>query len=368
MRLRFLAISILVLVWAAAAVAAPSIDLELVTERGVQITAPQQWLQLLAGIGIENVRIRGAKSGDRPKVSRSGSVERPSYEVVGFITARDQLLVPGGSFSRADRGRIKDYFERLLADGAEALTAPRGMFGLTEKEIEAVFTDLAQPIDFETKGRPLRAVVNQLQAKFVSKLAWDASVEGVLRAAEPAADELKDLAAGTGLAMMLRPNELVMRPQKSRGEPVVFRVGSDLSTAAATTQDRATTVPPATSLRQERAGKTDDESIQHWPIGWEPHETPGRTAPSLFEVRNAEIDGFSLTETLAEIGRRIKIPMYIDRAALAAHGIDPSQVQVRLAKTRTSYKRVIDRAAAHARMHSQVRVDEAGNAFLWISR
>src|SRR5688572_19511309 len=104
MRLRLFAISMLSLVFAGAAgVAAPPVNLELVTERGVQITAPQQWLQLLAGIGIENVRIRNATLGDAPKVSNRGTEERPSYEVVGVITARDQLQLPGSMFSRADR-------------------------------------------------------------------------------------------------------------------------------------------------------------------------------------------------------------------------------------------------------------------------
>ena len=53
---------------AVATAAGPPIELELVTERGVQITAPQEWLQLLAGIGIEHVQIRGSRQGDEPKV------------------------------------------------------------------------------------------------------------------------------------------------------------------------------------------------------------------------------------------------------------------------------------------------------------
>lgn len=357
------AITLLILVCGAASVAAPPVDVELVTERGVQITAPQEWLQLLAGIGIERVRIRGARPGDEPWVSNSGSDDRPSYEVVGVITARDQLRLPGGTFSRADRGRIKDYFERLAADGAEALTAPRGMFGLTEKEIESVFADLAQPIDFETKGRKLQLMLGRLQSKFASKMALDARAEPVVRDARPVADEFRRVSAGTGLAMMLRANGLVLRPEKSRGDPVVYRVEAADSVAPQSAGGPAVAPRPL-----ERAGRADDPSIEHWPIGWEPHDTPGRAAPSLFEMLNAEIDGFTLSETLAAIGPRLKIPLYVDHAALSAHKIDPSKVQVRLAKTRTSYKRVIDRAVAHARLHSQVRVDEAGNAFLWISR
>jgi len=41
---------------------------------------------------------------------------------------------------------------------------------------------------------------------------------------------------------------------------------------------------------------------------------------------------------------------------------------VKLARTKTSYKRVIDRILSQARLASEVRVDEAGVPFLWISR
>src|SRR5215213_7160071 len=97
----------------AAQAAGPPIELELVTERGVQITAPQEWLQLLAGIGIEHVQIRGGRQGDQPKISNRGSGRAASYQVVGILTSRNQLRLPGGTFAKSDRARLKDYFAKL---------------------------------------------------------------------------------------------------------------------------------------------------------------------------------------------------------------------------------------------------------------
>ena len=57
------------------------IELEIATERGLQITAPQEWLQLLAGIGIEHVQIRGSQQGDQPNVTNRGTGEPPSCRV-----------------------------------------------------------------------------------------------------------------------------------------------------------------------------------------------------------------------------------------------------------------------------------------------
>jgi hypothetical protein len=190
-----------------------------------------------------------------------------------------------------------------------------------------------------------------LHAKFSSKVMIELAADRAVREARPVADQLRGVSAGTGLAMMLRVDGLVMRPNKTRGEPVVYRIV--LADSAAAT---------------ERAGRADGHQLEHWPIGWEPRDTPGKTAPSLFELLNAEIDGYSLAETLDAIRPRLKIPMYVDHAALAAKKIDLAKVQVRMARTRTSYKRVIDRAAAQAQLHSHVRVDEAGYPFLWISR
>ncbi len=305
-------------VCATVASAAPPIELELATERGVQITAPQEWLQLLAGIGIEQVRIRGIQAGDEPGVENRGTPQRPGYHVVGIITSRDQLRLPGAVFSRGDRAKLKDFFDRLAADGAESLTAPRGRFGLTEKELTTVFADLSQSIDFETKGQQPRAVLDRLQTKLALKFAVDAEAERMLRDSSPIGDELKGVATGTGLAMALRNYGLVFRPEKLRGEAVVYRVG----------------VAEAAAIGQSTLGKTSasDSNQKSWPIGWEPEKAPGATAPSLMDSLNAEIDGYSLEEALAAIGPRLKAPIFLDHAALAAQKIEPTKVQIKLAR------------------------------------
>jgi hypothetical protein len=328
------------------------VELELAAERGVQITAPHEWLQRLADLGIENVRIRGMRAGERPRVENRGTPQRPAYHVLGVLTARNQLLLPGGTFSRADAGRIKDYFARLAADGSESVTAPRGQFGLGEKELQAVFAELAQPIDFQTKGQTLRTVIARIEATVSSKIVLATQADRLVGSAAPLVDELNGLSAGTALAMALRSARLAMRPESVRGQPVAYRI-SPLSSE---------------QLAQSTLGNTTDIEIQSWPIGWQPQGPPGQVAPSLSEFLNAEIDGYTLEETLAAIGPRVKIPIYLDHAALAAHGIDPAKIQVKLARTRTFYKRVLDRVLAQARLGSEVRIDEAGKPFLWITR
>ena len=119
---------------------------------------------------------------------------------------------------------------------------------------------------------------------------------------------------------------------------------------------------------QSTLGKTDNAEQKQWPIGWKPDRLASDTVPELFEPRNAEIDGYTLEETLQAIGARVKIPFIIDHAALRAARIDPAAVQVRVARSRISYKRVLDRVLSQARLYCEIRVDEAGTPFLWITR
>lgn len=337
-----------------ASAAAPPIELELVTERGVQITAPQEWLQLLTKAGVDHVQIRGLRAGDQPSVKNTGSAEHPSFVVVGVLSSREQLRLPGGTFTRGDRAKLKDYFERLAADGAESLTAPRGRFGLTEKELSAVFADLTSAVDFTTKGLPPKSVLETLQKRLKLQFAIDPAANRILSDAKPVADELKGISIGTAVAIILRSDGLVFRPEKQRGQAVEYHV----------------VALDADALRASTLGKTagPDPDLKNWPVGWEAEKAPGEVAPSLLESLNAEIDGYTLAEALAAITPRLKLPLYLDHAALAVYKIDPAKVQVKLPKAKYLYKRLLDRVLTPARLASSVRVDESGSPFLWVTR
>src|SRR5262245_43739066 len=352
MKLHRMAIMILACTCAAIARAAAPIEVELATQQGLQITAPREWLQLFAALGMDNVRIRGAAASDKPMATNRGTAQRPRYYVLGILTARNQLQLPGGTFGRGDRAAIKDYFERLAADGSDSLAAARGRYGLTEQELASVFADLTQPIDFETKGQPARALIDQLQSRLQHRFAVDGEADAVLRAAKPFGDELKGVATGTGAAMLLRNYGLVLRPEKSRGRPVAYRVA----------------IVDTASLPQSTSGKVSDKNPTNWPIGWEPDTAPVKIAPSLFEQLNAEIDGYTMAETLAALGPRVKVPIYVDHAVLAANKINPAAIKVKLPRVRATYNQVLSRVLAQAHLGASLRVDEAGRAFVWVTR
>ncbi|MGI9455956.1 MAG: hypothetical protein ACR2NU_05305 [Aeoliella sp.] len=329
----------------AAATSPASITVEIVTEPGVQATAPREWLQLLTTIGQRNVSIRTKRSGDSPQLSQSGSDERPRYRVVGLLNGRNELLLPGGRFSLRSRSKLADYFDRLAADGPEGVTAEKGRFGLTEKQFAAVHADLAQPLALATNDQSLVEVLKELRELLELELTADDEAWEILKKADPVTDDVEQLTVGTALALLLRSHDLVLLPEKQRGKEVTLRIA-----------------------RKQEEARDEKTEVEVWPVGWESEESPSKLAPALMETLNAEIDGFTLAEAMGSIAPRIGVPIFWDHATLREREIDPTTIEVKFARKRTHLKRVVDKLLFQARLKGELRIDEAGTVFYWISR
>ncbi|MEM8863931.1 MAG: hypothetical protein AAGF31_00105 [Planctomycetota bacterium] len=314
------------------------VSLEIANKRGTQATAPKEWLQLLAEVGVTGVRIRSARTGEQPSLETINSGRSEIHQVVGVLTSRDRLLLPGGTFTRRDRARLRDYFATLSADGAAGVTEAKGTFGLTKKQFEAVFDALSTPLRTTTKGKRLATIIDDARTQLSMAISIDRPARAALQDAEPIADELATLSVGTALTVALQSDNLALVPIKPLGKPVQLSV-----------------VP----LRDD---------LERWPAGYPAKGAPRSIAPDLMQAINVEIDGFTLAEAMAAITPRVELPVLWDRAALRRHDIDPATIDVRLPKSRLSYKRIFEKLLFQARLRGQLRVDESGTPFYWISR
>ncbi|TWT72722.1 hypothetical protein Pla123a_40210 [Posidoniimonas polymericola] len=316
---------------------ADSYSLTIVTGDRAAITAPQQWGRRLAEAGITNVRIRGGRSGDQAAIEESTLGSGTHYQITGVLNSGGKLVLPGSSFTMSQTAALKDYLDRVLADGGQAMTAARGQFGLTKEQFEDAFTKLGKPITFSTAGKPLAELTNQLSRDTGLDIEVDPLVAATFKRL-PCRDELQTLSYGCGLAIALKAEGLALAPEKPRGRPV--RVAIKLAADA-------------------------DEA---WPIGWPTKARGTELAPKMFEKINVEIEGFSLQEAIDAIAPRIEMPVLWDHAAMAAKRINPAEVEAKLPAANMPYYRILSRLLFQARLHGEVKVDEAGTTFYWISR
>jgi hypothetical protein len=323
---------------ASSAFAAGQARLELVGSQAVAM-AFQEWSQTLSKAGIKNVRIRSGDGSEKVGVETSGTEKSPLYIVTGLIVSRDELLLPAGRFKRTDAGRLARWLDELAAQGPPDRRPQRTVFGLTKEQYAEVQTDLGRAVGFSTHGMSradaVEKIGRQLRLPLKAEAGWDKAGGDEEDKIE---EDLSEFSCGTALACILRPAGycLVARDAGSRASLGIVKARPELEV---------------------------------WPVGWEPqNQTTGqRLLPAMAESLNVNIQNFPAAKAIDAIAKRVKAPVLMDHNALARHGIDPAKVTVSLPQGRMTYDQALRRLTFQAKLKFEIRADEAGKLFLWIT-
>lgn len=340
----FLAAAACALVQSASA--APSV--EIASQAGPHGTAPKKWLQRLDEAGAGTTRLVSG-GGAEPRLEDLGRSPsgRPLVKVYAVLNRRGELLLPGAEgpqrFTLSDRRGLAEYFERLEAEGETGVTAKRAKYGLTEAEFTDLFTRLSKPLPPLDEGASLGDAVRTASETTRVEIAPTGGARSALGSTAEGATEVAGLSVGTSLALLLRQEGLALAVDKPIGRP--------------------------TRLRVTPARDADDP----WPLGYKPERSPSQTAPVLMEFLTVEVDGYSLQEAIDAIAPRLvhkgrPLPIVWDRFALRRDAIDPATVTVDFPRKRTYYKGLLDKLARQARLGVELRLDEAGAPYLWLTR
>lgn len=312
------------------------VELELVTVGEFPFEQTRDWIAMLQKLDLEGVRIRSGTEDDEPEISSAGTEKSPLYKVKGLLTPGGNLILPGGKFKLSDRASLGRWMDKLKQGGEEGLSAKPGAFGLLPRQLAAVHEALAGPVAVSTAGGKPREIVEKLTSKLSVGVSLDSSAEAALRSAEPFPDELAGLSSGTALAAVLRPSGLVLVPVKTKGDLVELQI-------------------------------TDSRNVEKsWPVGWTTDKGKGQLLPDLFKTLNVEIADTPLSESLAAIQGRVKVPFLLDQNSLARQRVD-LKTKVNLPKANLSYARVLDKLLSQVKCKAEMRLDEANKPFLWIT-
>lgn len=313
------------------------VELHLTAAAGGELGAQQEWAEILEGVGADRVKIASVRRPEEAAIEELQTGRTVVIKVNGVIQG-GRLSLPGAQFSQSDVARIRDYVQKLRADGSKVALAEKKAFGLTSEQLVGLSEELSQPIEKSTKdvsaSEFVRGVLRQIgKATRVPDSAWQALDEsGKLQ------DELQGLSAGTALAAALRPAGLVLVPVREQGKAIELAVVD--SGAAA----------------------------EHWPIGW-PIEVPvSRVEPRLFQRQDIEIKGFPLQQAVAAVSGLCEVPVLYDWNALARKEIDPTKTLVTVVKKKHPYYMTIVDLLKQTKpsLGVELRLDEKGKPFMWI--
>ncbi len=312
----------------------PVVDLTVVLpEAGSAARYAHDWAQALGKLPFASVRLRSGN--ESPSIERMGTQQPPHYQVIGRLDARQRLELPGGRFEIGDSARITAWLRgitRQAGDEPETFS-----FGLTATQLVALTEALEPPCSTATLGRPVKTVVRELQGLIEPRLTLAPSARGKVRAEDYVLDELEGVTTGTALAAILRPLGLVMVPER---------------------QGTATRLV----MRDSRDG------AEFWPIGWpRTDQRRDELVPRWMDFTEVEIREVPLSTALPSLQGRLGMPFLYDHNGIARKRIDLDTTLVSFPKKRTFYGRIVRHLLSQAHLKGEIRADEAGQPFLWIS-
>ena len=79
------------------------------------------------------------------------------------------------------------------------------------------------------------------------------------------------------------------------------------------------------------------------------------------------VSGVTATKLLEVVGKQINAPVLYDHNAMARHGVEPDKATVSHPQLRTTYSVALRKMLGKIKLKFEVRVDEAGKPFLWVS-
>ena len=297
----------------------------------------QQWMKMLKAVGADRVRSqtirRGKAAVDETEVSGVRMIK-----VSGFIEA-GKLVLPGGKFRITDRKRISDLLQKFRDDGSETTLAPKGKFGLTAVEIQSLSKKFSTPVAESTKGKPVAKVVQTMTAGLGVNFVRDAAAKSAMRSSATIENELQGLSTGTALAAILKPLGLVIQPQRKQGQAVQV----DLMSAI--------------------------KSKEPWPIGWKLPTAPVMVEPKLFDKMPIKIKNFPLDKVLDALQKKVDTPFVLDHETMQREGIDMAKTKVSLEHKNGTIKVIMGKLLRQTkpRLSEELRIDENGKPFLWIT-
>jgi hypothetical protein len=292
----------------------------------------QEWQRALAAAGVQNFRLRGGQDGEKTGIEISGTAQAPIYKVTALILPGDVLAVPGARFRRSDCKQLAAWLDDLAKRGPPDKREKIAAFGLTASQLDKINADLGKPVGFATKGMTRADAVQ----KITGQLGLSLAIDGTLTDGDDKIEEdLSGLSCGTALACILRPIGFCMVPHES-GESLAYTV------------------------------KKAELGQEVWPIGWPAANGP-KAVPGMYELHNVNISNVAAEKVLSAIGNQLKLVVLYDHNAMARHGIELDKAVLSHPQAKTSYSIALRKMLAKAGLKFELRVDEAGKPFLWVS-
>lgn len=333
----FAAVPLVVVLLTTSSRAAAPIEIEVAAVPGAPVSELQTWSRVLGRIDLARVTLRGARGNEQPEVKTEdyGGVTR--YKVRALLSRGNELVLPGGRFGLGDSDKLKEHLLGL-PEALDEASIERGLFGLTQEDFTNLLRSFREPVLDSTVDVPRGVWLREQTDDLPAPCEWSPAARKALASSKPLGIELRGLSRGTAVAIALRQEGLALFPRQHRREPLQLQI-SELA-------------------------NLDDA----WPTGWKPEQTMRQIAPGAYRVTTIEIANYTLAQALTALEKPLGLRIVYDPWALAKNQIDPTKVMVKVPRKKLLIKNAVTTCLSQARLAGELRVDDAGAPFYWVTK
>lgn len=330
----------------------------------------RRWRETFAALGTDTT-VRTGRPGDVLGVTETPGAGLRTVTATGRLAAGGTLLFTDRQFTPDQTRALSAWVDALRTHGAAGDPSGQPLWGLSERQFRTVFAALSDPAPAgfaAASGGAIGPALLALELPPAMPLRVSEQASALLRAADGPAGTgpagagdgpLPRLSKGASLAALLARRGLGFHPTRTPAGTleltVTLRPAGDVLVAIPGTAEAAAPEAAAPSGA--------------WPVGWKAAAGPGRLAAAggLFTFTSLGLRESPLTAFADAVEAQSGVPVLLDAAALRAAGVDPAKATVSVPPGRGTWGKAVRYAVAEHALKSELRRDEAGRGFLWVT-
>lgn len=300
----------------------------------------QEWGRVFQQLGY-SVKFREPRGGESPRIEDQDRDEVLSTRVVAAMAADGTIRIGTQKFDTETTEPLTAALEEIRKHGAKGPPDSSPTWGLTDDQFKDIVQLLAAPVEnpVELQSSVLAIESIGLPGNMKMKFTDAAREQALGKKPESVADtiDLKGFTKGSAIAIVLSQYGLGFRPRYVA--PGTFDIEIDRG----------------------------NESSNMWPVGWKPEQSFSEILPAYFRAIPLDVEDVSIDALVSAVSEKIAVPHFSSASALNANGLDIKTLKYTRKNDRIAPARLLTAIGDKMSLGFDVRVDEAGKMFLWVT-
>jgi len=300
----------------------------------------QEWGRVFQELGY-SVKFREPRAGEAARIEDLDREDFLATRVVAAMAADGSIRIGKQKFDIEGTKLLTQALDEIQRHGAKGPPDSSPTWGLTDEQFKEVTQLLGVPVEnsVELQSSILAVESVGLPTNMRMKFTAAARQQALEQRPESAPDtiELQGFTKGSAIAIVLAQYGLGFRPRY--------------------------VAPGQYDMEIDRG----NESNNLWPIGWKPEQSFSEILPTYLRAIPLDVEDVELSALVGAISEKIGVAHFSSAYALTAKGLDINTLKYTRKDDRISPARLLTAVGDKLELGFDVRVDEAGKMFLWVT-